>query len=165
MPKIVEYGIICQCKRCNKDFLKVKKLGNYCYDCKQLNAREYRQAYERKVIDSCASCGRKKKPSPNKFCSSCHHARYRAGAERRKVITKDDIKGLSTLVERINLKQSNFLFSLYDINDIINAWLMFTNRPHFYYDAFPSGRQIVHMWQDIIELEKIYSKNASKKSE
>lgn len=148
MPKITTYNIYIPCKKCDKQFFKKKGDGLRCHECRASSKDSCR-----KMHVSCRNCGRVKPESQSALCGSCQHKRYHRYVNRSAKV-KVDASELSDLVYRIKLKQSGYIFSLFDVNDIIDVWYRHTIKRHDIYDHESSGHQIKYMWQDLLEMEK-----------
>jgi hypothetical protein len=160
MPSKVQYNIFINCKKCDALFFKKEKCGLTCYKCRKEAKEKSRKNYTK-----CQYCHLPKKEDKSSMCSACHKARYRT--DKIKIWSKNKIKKTESqhqmykdVMYRIKYKQSSFLFTLSDINDIIEIWLLFCKKRSNEYDHMPSGLQISMMWKDLLEIEdKMYAKN------
>lgn len=153
MPKKVTYYIEITCTNCPTTFIKKPKTGNLCEKCRT----DAKKASRRKIkYDECRMCHTKKKANQSPLCNKCHSIKYRKNETRIAPTTqKKYLLGLGDLVYRLTIKQSNFIYSLYDINDIIEYYSIF--KPgKILLDIYSPGRQIEIMWQELL---KIHRKN------
>lgn len=98
-------------------------------------------------------CGIEKEANPSVYCKPCHKIRYKGRYVKRDK-SKINYSGLNDIVERIRYKQSSYIFSLFDVNDIINIWYEVYPGRQDIYEMLSSGEQIQKMWFDLVKIEE-----------
>jgi hypothetical protein len=154
MPAIPQYNIHINCKKCGTVFLKQFKTGNICQTCQRIKRNECRH---KNLYSKCRMCGVDKEANQAVYCTDCHREKYSGKYVKRdksKPMANEFRSELEEVVQRIRYKQSSYIFSLYDVNDIINVWYkVFPGRTDVY-EMYSSGEQIKKMWFDLVKLQE-----------
>lgn len=153
MPLIPKYNILINCKKCNAVFLKKKKTGNICQTCQRLARNECRS---KNLYSHCRICGVQKELNQAIYCPECHNMKYRGKYVKKDKInqTLEDIRQLNEVVSRIKDTQRSFIYSLYDVNDIIEVWYKMYKGRTDCYELYSSGEQIQKMWFDLVKIKE-----------
>lgn len=158
MPKIVKYNVEIECKKCSQLFTKQPKTGNLCHVCRNETRNDCRARYTYKT---CSICKLPKPENRMMYCNKCHHIKYKAKYKPKKVKAAEKLNttDINELVYRLQVKQFGFIYSLYDINDIIECYYRHRQGVDLI-DIYPAGQQIQKMWQHLLNLSN-YGKTES----
>lgn len=109
------------------------------------------------IYQSCKKCGCEylKTRQTGNQCDTCRRGKKRVyNKQRRKKdhLDQDQKIQLLTFVNKVE-KRDGFIYSLLDLNELIDLWYMITPA-HYLYDKMNPGHQAHHMWKDLLEFSR-----------